>query len=43
VFFTIVSNDYLMDWRSITGHAGVELSPEMEALQNWFVSIQSQE
>ena len=40
---TIVSNDYLVDWRAFTGHAGVELPPEMEALQNWFASIRFQE
>jgi len=40
---TIVSNDYLMDWRSVTGHAGVELPPEMEALQDWFASIRLRE
>jgi len=37
---TVVSSDYLMDWRLFTGYAGVELPPEMEALQNWFASIQ---
>ncbi|MCL2021185.1 MAG: DUF2478 domain-containing protein [Betaproteobacteria bacterium] len=37
---TVVSREYLMDWRSMTGHVGVELPPEMEALQNWFASIQ---
>ena len=35
---TVVSSDYLMDWRSATGHAGVELPPEMEALHNCWVS-----
>ena len=40
---TVVSSEYLMDWRSFIGYAGVELPPKMEALQNWFASIQSQE
>jgi len=40
---TVVSNEFLMDWRSISGNAGVELLPEMEALQNWFASIQPRE
>lgn len=38
---TVVSNDYLMDWRAFTGHASVELPPDMEALRNWFASIQT--
>jgi len=37
---TVVSSDYLLDWRSFTGRAGVELPPEMEALKDWFASIQ---
>jgi hypothetical protein len=37
---TAVSDDYLMDRRSITGHAGVELPPEAQALRDWFASIQ---
>lgn len=36
---TVVSNDYLRDWRAFTGHAGVELTPKMDVLQNWFAGI----
>jgi len=39
---TVVPSEYLMVWRSFSGNAGVELPPEMEALQNWFASIQPQ-
>jgi hypothetical protein len=36
---TAVPSDYLMDWRSFSGHASVELPPEMGALREWFASI----
>jgi len=36
---TVVSQDYLPNWRAVTGRAGVELAPSMEALRHWFAGI----
>lgn len=36
---TVVSEDYLMDWRWFTGKAGVELPPCLPALEDWFSGI----
>jgi nucleoside-triphosphatase THEP1 len=36
---TVVPNEYLTHWRSFTGYSGVELPPELEALQDWFAAL----
>ena len=36
---TVVSDEYLPRWRSVIGHCGAELPPEMQALQNWFARV----
>ncbi|MBN9421229.1 MAG: molybdenum ABC transporter ATP-binding protein [Candidatus Accumulibacter sp. 66-26] len=36
---TVVADDYLLDWRSFTGRAGVELAPALDALRNWFAGV----
>lgn len=36
---TVVSEDYLLDWRWFTGKAGVELPPARSALEDWFFGI----
>lgn len=36
---TVVSEDYLLDWRWFTGKAGVELPPIPLVLEDWFAGL----
>lgn len=36
---TVVSEDYLMDWRWFTGKAGIELPARLPALEDWCAGV----
>ncbi len=36
---TVVSEDYLLDWRGFTGRTGVELPPTLSALEGWYSGV----
>ncbi|MCF8469526.1 MAG: DUF2478 domain-containing protein [Parvibaculum sp.] len=38
---TIVAESYRLDWRHFTGGAGVELEPNLNALEAWFAGLQA--